>query len=142
MEQEFKHITPVQIRINDIDVLGHVNNNAYFAYYDLGKENYIKDVLGVDFATGKVLPVIANINATFVEPIFYGDDLQVLTRVSHLGTKSFTLEQMAVSKKTGHTMCSCTTVMVCVDMETKRSVPLPDIYRKAIEAYEPALKEE
>lgn len=142
MEQEFKHITPVQIRINDIDVLGHVNNNAYFAYYDLGKENYIRDVLGVDFATGKVLPVIANINATFLEPIFYGDDLQVLTRISHLGTKSFTLEQTGVSKKTGHTMCQCTTVMVCVDMETKQSVPLPDEYRKAITAYEPALKEE
>lgn len=142
MEQEFKHITPVQIRINDIDVLGHVNNNAYFAYYDLGKENYIRDVLGVDFATGKVLPVIANINATFVEPIFYGDDLQVLTRISHLGTKSFTLEQTGVSKKSGHTMCQCTTVMVCVDMETKQSVPLPDEYRKAITAYEPALKEE
>ena len=139
MEQEFKHITPVQIRINDIDVLGHVNNNAYFAYYDLGKENYIRDVLGVDFATGKVLPVIANINATFLEPIFYGDDLQVLTRISHLGTKSFTLEQTGVSKKTGHTLCQCTTVMVCVDMETKQSVPLPDEYRKAITAYEPAL---
>lgn len=56
MEGNFKHITPIQIRFNDIDHLGHVNNNAYFAYYDLGKERYIIDVLGVDFATGKFFP--------------------------------------------------------------------------------------
>ena len=30
----FRHSLPVQIRFNDVDRYGHVNNNAYFAYYD------------------------------------------------------------------------------------------------------------
>lgn len=136
MEGNFKHITPIQIRFNDIDHLGHVNNNAYFAYYDLGKERYIIDVLGVDFATGKVLPVVAHITASFLEPIFYGENINVLTRVSHLGNKSFTLDQQAVNVKTGHVLCECSTVMVCLDVESKQSVAIPETYRKAIETYE------
>ena len=37
-EEKFYHRLPIQIRFNDVDRYGHVNNNAYFAYYDLGKD--------------------------------------------------------------------------------------------------------
>ena len=81
----FRHRVPIQIRFNDVDGYGHVNNNAYFAYYDLGKESYLAEVLQKDFRTGKVVPVVANINANFLFPIFYGDNIVVETRVAHLG---------------------------------------------------------
>lgn len=136
MELNYKHLTPIQIRFNDIDRLGHVNNNAYFAYYDLGKEKYIIDVLHVDYATGKILPVIANINADFLEPMFYGDQIIMQTCVSRIGNKSFTLNQRAVNQCTGHTMCQCTTVMVFMDIEAQKSVPMPEEFRKAIESFE------
>lgn len=53
-----------------MDRYGHVNNNAYFAYYDLGKEEYLRNVLKVDYRRADVVPVIANINADFILPIF------------------------------------------------------------------------
>ena len=28
----FRHSIPVQMRFNDIDVLGHINNSVYFSY--------------------------------------------------------------------------------------------------------------
>lgn len=132
----FKHLTPIQIRFNDIDRLGHVNNNAYFAYYDLGKEKYIIDVLKVNYATGQILPVIANINADFCEPMFYGDQIIMQTRVSRIGNKSFTLEQQAVNQTTGHIMCKCSTVMVFMDISAQKSVPMPQEFRQAIEDFE------
>ena len=39
--QAYNHRVPIQIRFNDVDRYGHVNNNSYFAYYDLGKEDYL-----------------------------------------------------------------------------------------------------
>ena len=33
----FRHTLPLQLRFNDIDLLGHVNNSVYFSFYDLGK---------------------------------------------------------------------------------------------------------
>ena len=32
--QPFRTVLPLQIRFNDIDLLGHVNNEMYFAYMD------------------------------------------------------------------------------------------------------------
>ena len=29
---EFKHSVPVQLRFNDADALGHVNNSVYFTF--------------------------------------------------------------------------------------------------------------
>jgi len=132
----YHHRIPVQIRFNDVDRLGHVNNNAYFAYYDLGKEEYLRSVLKVDYNEADIVPVIANINADFITPIFYGDDVVVETRVTHLGNKSFTLEQRAVNQKTGAELCHCRTVMVCFDLKSQQSAELPDAYRQSILAFE------
>ena len=43
---KFKHSVPVQLRFNDADALGHVNNSVYFTFYDLGKTEYFKAVRG------------------------------------------------------------------------------------------------
>ena len=39
-----KHQVPVQLRFNDTDALGHVNNSTYFSFYDLGKSEYLPDL--------------------------------------------------------------------------------------------------
>ena len=129
----YHHSLPVQIRFSDVDRYGHVNNNAYFAYYDLGKEQYMREVMDVDYRKYDVVPVIANINADFIFPIFQGDDIRVETRVSHIGNKSFTLQQRAVNTKTGQVMCKCSTIMVCFNLRTQLSAEMPAHYRKAIE---------
>lgn len=98
-EERYHHSLPIQIRFNDVDRYGHVNNNSYFAYYDLGKEEYLRNVLKVDYRKAEVVPVIANINADFIQPIFYGDEIVIETRVSHIGQKSFTLKQRAINQK-------------------------------------------
>lgn len=127
---------PVQIRFNDVDRFGHVNNNAYFSFYDLGKVDYLNSVLGL-YAEGRdVIPVIANIQADFIQPIFLGDDIVVETCVSHVGHKSFTLTQQALNLKTEAVVCRCTTVMVCFSVAAQESVEIPDDYRRRIEDYE------
>lgn len=37
------HKLKVQLRFNDIDILGHLNNTVYFSLYDLGKARYMED---------------------------------------------------------------------------------------------------
>ena len=43
MEEEikFNHTLPIQLRFNDVDKFGHVNNTVYFSFYDLGKTEYL-----------------------------------------------------------------------------------------------------
>lgn len=131
------HQLPIQIRFSDVDSFGHVNNNAYFSFYDLGKQEFFNDVLPGNFTKQDVVPVIANIQADFLLPIFYGDKVVVETRVGHLGEKSFMLEQQAVSLDGTKVYCRCNTILVCFSQSEKKTVSIPDDYRTAFETYEP-----
>lgn len=132
----FHRRIPIQIRFNDVDRYGHVNNNAYFAFYDLGKEDYLQHVFCRDFRSQEVVPVIANIDADFISPIFLGDPIEVETAIVRLGKKSFTLLQRAVNTSTGAEVCRCTTVMVCFNLHTQQSADIPQAYREAVLAFE------
>ena len=87
MEPIFYSKIDIQIRFNDLDAYRHVNNNSYFSYYDLGKDEYFREVFPPDFRLQTVVPIIANIKADFLQPIFYGDKIVMETRCSRLGTR-------------------------------------------------------
>ena len=134
---KFHHKMPIQIRFNDVDRFGHVNNNAYFSYYDLGKVDYFNAVLGHNIArNADIVPVVVNLNADFFFPVYYGDEIVVETCISHIGSKSFTLAQRAVNQKTGQTVCQCKTIMVCFSLDAQESVEVPQEFRDAIEDFE------
>ena len=132
----FRHHQPVQIRFNDIDMLGHVNNTLYFVYMDLAKTRYFQAVLGEKFAWHTIGLVIVNINCDFCQPSFIDDNLEVVTAVTSIGEKSLTLEQQVVSKDDGSVRCHCRTVMVGFDPATNTSMPITNMWREALSDYE------
>ena len=62
-----KHQVPVQLRFNDTDALGHVNNSTYFSFYDLGKSEYFAAVRGNDFFSQKIDIVVAHVEVDFID---------------------------------------------------------------------------
>ena len=140
-ELTYRHVMPVQIRLSDVDQYVHMNNSSYFSIYDLAKTSYMRDVFG-DKNWRDLGIVVANINADFLAPVFFSDDLYIETTVIHLGHKSFTLLQRAINKASGVLKCQCRTVMVGYDMATKEPVELPDSFKKTICEYEGKTLEE
>lgn len=134
-EITFRHTMPVQIRFSDVDQFGHMNNSVYFSLYDLAKTTYIKEVLGsTDWSQMAI--VVANINANFLMPVFFSDHLVIETAVVHLGNKSFTLLQRAVTTDTHEVKCECRTVMVGYDLKTQEPKQISAAYKEAICRYE------
>ena len=100
----FHHTLPIQLRFNDVDKFGHVNNTVYFSFYDLGKTEYFGSVCpGVDWE--KIGIVVVHIEANFVKQIFASDHIAVQTAVSKIGTKSFHLVQQVIDTKTNEVKC-------------------------------------
>lgn len=122
---DFRHATPVQLRFNDVDILGHVNNNAQFALFDLGKTEFYNSLRGVLTDWRRVEAVIVNINATFMQQILFTDPMEVRTRVSKIGEKSFHLQQILRNTGNGEICSFAESVMVSVDFTTKESKPIP-----------------
>lgn len=127
---------PAQIRFSDVDQFGHVNNSVYFALYDLAKTTYVKDVLGDSVDWRRMGIVVANINANFLLPVFFDDKIKIETATMHLGNKSFTLLQRAVTEDTGEVKCECKTVMVMFDLKEKQPMQIPDEFKDIIRDYE------
>ena len=101
----------------------------------MSKEKYFMDVVGEN-ALKQVCIVVANINANFLAPIYYPDEIVIQTAIIRLGNKSFTLHQRAVNVRTKQVKCDCQTVMVCCDMDTKESIPMPASFKEKITAFE------
>ena len=122
----FPHAVPLQLRFNDIDVLGHVNNNAQLALFDVGKTEFYNALRGQLADWSRVEAVIVNINCTIIEQIPFTDPMEVRTRVKKIGEKSFTLQQILRNTATGQICSMCESVMVSVDYATKTSKPIPE----------------
>ena len=127
---------PAQIRFSDVDQFGHVNNSVYFSLYDLAKTTYVKEVLSGRMKWNEVGIVVANINANFMSPIFFMDNVNIETATVELGNKSFILMQRAVDAESGVVKCECRTVMVVYDLKTQTPMQMPDEYKQAICEYE------
>lgn len=125
---------PIQVRFNDVDIMGHVSNTVYLNYYDAGKMDYFDRVLpGIDFT--KLAVVGASIKVDYLEPIFMRNKIFVETRIAYLGTKSFTMEHLLVDNE-DKVLSTCTSVMVCFDVPSQSSRQIPDEWRKCIIAFE------
>ncbi|MCM1029151.1 MAG: acyl-CoA thioesterase [Pseudoflavonifractor sp.] len=135
-DRPFRHCLRIQTRFTDSDMLGHINNNTYLSYFDLGKARYFRDALGPLFDFDNITVAIVNINVDFYEQAYFTDELDVWTRVMELGTKSLTLEQRVVSATTGAVKCRAVTVMTSFDPSTARATPLLPEWKTAIAIFE------
>ncbi len=122
----FRHAVDIQTRFADIDMLGHVNNNAYFSYMDLGKMDYFRAISGGEFSVDDLRAVIVNVTCDFYEPAYLSDQLQVWTAVTHIGNRSFVVEQRVVDAESGSTKCIGRTTLAGFDPSTGHGAPLDE----------------
>lgn len=131
----FHHIMPAQLRFSDVDRFGHVNNSVYFSLFDMCKTHYFNDVVGTDIFD-RMAPVVVHIEANFISPVFFPDEIVIETAVTHLGNKSFTLLQRALNERTREVKCYSETVMVMIDTVRNISVEISEDFRRRIKDYE------
>lgn len=128
----FTNKLPIQVRFSDVDVVGHVNNIIYFAYYDTGKAAFMTDLLGRKVSWDEVDTVVANVDCAFISPIFYGENIEVLTTCIGIHDKSFRLLQMLWNSDTKEVKSVCETVMVSFDPKTQKSAPLSEEWHEKL----------
>ncbi|MDR1760870.1 MAG: acyl-CoA thioesterase [Bacteroidales bacterium] len=137
LNYKFHHARPVQIRYDDIDVVGHVNNAVYHQYFNLGRIHYFLDTLGNN-ALEEQKVVTAQVNTTYVREVLIDDELQILSKVIRFGTKSLDMLQALVSlANEGFVLHTFNvTTFVCINSKTHATQAVPAEWKKAIEKFE------
>ena len=133
---KFKHTTSVQIRFNDLDMMGHVNNAIQLNYCDIARVNYFQDVFGETLDWTKDSLVIASISIDYLNPILLYDNIVVHTKIQLIGNKSVVMLQEIVDIKTKEAKSRNSTVMACYDHQKKTTFHIYDRWIKSIEKFE------
>lgn len=133
----FNHSVGIQIRFNDIDPLGHVNNASQISFLDYGKICYFEALNNgepIDWTNAQF--VMVNINVSYMEQIFLRENIEVRTKITEIGNKSIKLLQILINKDNGHVKTVCHGVMCAFDMKTQQSVLVSQEWRDKINRFE------
>ena len=134
-----EHITPIQIRFNDIDIMGHVYNAKYQEFFDLARIKYFETILGNLISWTHKGLIIASVKVDYLQSTFLEDNLQVVSHVSALGQKSLEMTQQVYKNNQKEPVAIGKTVMVCFDMKKRNSEIIPKEWREKFIEYEPDL---
>lgn len=136
--KDYNHVTPIQIRFNDIDVLNHLNNSCYLSFFELGRVNYFKKTLKNNIKWDKKGFVLARTEIDHVHPIFLEDEVYCFTKVTKFGKKSLTIKNSIV-KKVKNELIECASgigILVAMDYKKKSSINILKNWKELIELFE------
>jgi acyl-CoA thioester hydrolase len=130
------HITPIQIRFNDIDRLDHVTNSVYQQYFDIGRMTYFNEVFEeqMDWAIEGL--ILASVTIDFLNPIKLYNEVALRTKIYKIGNKSLTMSQELYNQTTGKVAATSRSTMVGYNNSKEIAIMIPERWRKRIAAYE------
>jgi acyl-CoA thioester hydrolase len=107
-----------RVRFRDCDAMGHVNNAVFSTYLEEAR-------IGV---LGGLRPfILARVEIDFRSQLRAGEEIEIGTRCSRVGAKSFDLEHRICAD--GRVIADARSVLVAYDYGTESSVPLSDELR-------------
>ncbi len=125
------HKLDLQIRFNDIDQMGHVNNAVIMEFFDLGKDHFFR-ARGLPPEEGDFTVMVVHYEVDFRSQIHKTDAIAVETEVERIGNKSLTVLQRIVEQGTGRLCAECRTVMAGYRRSTAASDTIPDDLRQRL----------
>ncbi len=134
---DFRFYHLIEVRYGDLDPQGHVNNAKFLTYVEQGRVFYLKQLKlweGGSFLDIGV--ILADVQLTFRKAIQFGDPIRVGVRISRIGNKSMTSEYRIEDARDESEYATGSCVLVTYDYRSKRSVPIPEEWRKAILQFE------
>jgi len=134
---EFRFIYPVQIRYADLDAQWHVNNARFLSIMEQARLSYI---LQLGLWDGKSFldlgVIVADIHIAYKAPIELEEKIEVALRVSRLGNKSITMENEIRNAQDHSIKAQAEVVLVAYDFRSKKTIPVPESWRKKITEFE------
>jgi acyl-CoA thioester hydrolase len=121
------HISRIEVRFVDIDVMGHVNNAVYLNYFEQARMHFFAHYFGILLARNEI---------DYKEPTLLNDDVHIETWIAKVGTKSLELEyEVYVPEgESRRVKAKGKSVLVCFDYNLKQTIEVPAKWKALIEA--------
>ena len=110
------------VRFRDCDAMGHVNNAVYSTYLEQAR---------IDIMGGLGEMILARVEIDFRAELRAGEEIEIRSRCSRIGTKSFDLEHQILAGD--RVVADAKSVLVGYDYRAGRSVPLSEDQRRRLQ---------
>lgn len=130
---DYAFITPITTRWSDNDIYGHVNNVTYYSYFDTVANTYLIEYGHLNIHGDQVVGFVVNSGCNYYAPVAFPDKLEGGLRVNRLGVSSVEYGVAIFKEGEDIAVADGHFVHVFVDKQSNKSVPIPDMIRKALE---------
>jgi acyl-CoA thioester hydrolase len=127
-----------RVRYEEVDAQGIVGAASWFNILQLGRTEYLR-YIGLMLEGSGRLPiqlVVRRASIEYLAAARFDDPLVIRVRTSYLGARSARLEYVVDDIETGLRPVLAETLVVCVEQQTLRSVPWPQVLRQRIQELE------
>jgi acyl-CoA thioester hydrolase len=122
---ENTHRTEIQIRFNDTDALGHLNNASYVTYAEVARLDFMAQ-LGYEVTS----LILASLHVEYRRQVSTRDRVHVESWITRLGNTSVGLDQTIFAN--GDVAADIKSVIVFFDYETNKPMKLTDDMRERL----------
>ena len=130
---QFAVLRQIPTRWMDNDHYGHVNNVAYYAFFDTAVNGFLIEASGTDIRDLPAIGIVAESSCRFLSAVSFPDTIHAGLGLEKLGTSSV-VYTIALFRGEDEVPCAVGRfVHVYVDRDTRRPVPVPPAIRTVVE---------
>lgn len=119
--------TDIQLRFNDMDMLGHLYNGQYQHLYDVAKSDFFDKIFGVSNQWSQTEEAFLTASTTnnYYSSVILSEPITIQTYISRIGTKSFVCYQRMINRDSQEIKSDSLTTMVLFNNKTKSTFEIP-----------------
>jgi len=130
---DFAVVRPVPTRWMDNDHYGHVNNVAYYSFFDTAVNGFLIEAAGCDIRELPAIGIVAESSCRFLKPASFPDTIHAGLAIERHG-RSSVIYQVALFRNDDEDPCAIGRfVHVYVDAGSRRPVAIPAEISAALE---------
>ena len=129
------YTTTLKVRGYHLDFYGHVNNARYLELLEEARWRMLEGRVDLkDWQRRHLAMVIVRIEIDYRRGAVLGDELQIVSRLRHLGGRSGVVRQEVTRAGDGARIVDADVTFVVIDIRTGKSLPLEGEIRAAFES--------
>ncbi len=128
----YRRFVAITTRWSDNDAYAHVNNVAYYAYFDTAVNQVLVREGALDIARSAEIGVVVETMCRFFKPVAFPDALEAGLRVARLGRSSIRYEIAIFRQGEDEAAAAGHFVHVYVRRSDFQVVPVPAAVRRAV----------
>ena len=129
---DYRRFLAIPTRWMDNDTYGHVNNVAYYSYFDTAVNEHLMREGGLDIRAGPAMGIVVETRCLFHRPLSFPQIIDVGLRVTKLGNSSVIYDIGLFERGADSPAATGYFVHVWVERSTRRPTSVPAAIRAAL----------